>query len=399
MGPIPFAFSVHNFVNSVGAYAGFAAIVGLAILILLYFAQARETATLREHAYEAAQRIQQLEARIAQLSRRGAGEPARQPTVAPAPAAITASRGVPAAAPLAATAAAATAAAVATRRTASPAPALAGAPAGVGAPALSAATRLIPVVGPEHGELEPGTDSATAVVPRPATVAAATAAGGAMAAGANGRSNDAERPVPVGAGPVQAPPRRASGPSGNGAAQRPLLPPRNEPPRGPSTLRKVLAVVVVLLALAAVVVALLLLTSSSGSTKSSGSTSSASSNAPKHNKTTVKVATINPATVTVSVLNGTATAGLAHRVSVELTGVGFKQGAVATAADQTRTATIVGYQPGHRTQALAVAKSLKLGPAVVQPVDQSTLAVACPPPTPCTSTVFVTVGSDLQNTP
>ncbi len=397
MGPIPFAFSVHNFVNSVGAYAGFAAIVGLAILVLLYFAQARETATLREHAYEAAQRIQQLEARIAQLSRRGA-EPARQPTVAPAPAAITASRGMPAAAPAVAATAAATA--VAIRRTASPAPALAGAPAGVGAPALNAATRLIPVVGPEHGELEPGTGSATAVAPPPATAAAAAAAAGAVAASANGRSHDDEQPVPVGAGPVQAPPRRPSGPSGNGAAQRPLLPPRNEPPRGPSTVRKVLAVVVALLVIAAVVVALLLLTATSGSTTSTSSNANTSSSAPKtHKKATVRVATINPATVTVSVLNGTATAGLAHRVSVELTGVGFKQGAVATAADQTRTATIVAYQPGHRPAALGVAKSLKLGPAVVQPVDQSTLAVACPPPTPCTSTVFVTVGSDLQNTP
>ncbi len=42
--------SVHHFINSVGADAGFAAIIGLAILVLLYFAQARETAKLREHA-------------------------------------------------------------------------------------------------------------------------------------------------------------------------------------------------------------------------------------------------------------------------------------------------------------------------------------------------------------
>ena len=69
MGPIPFAFSVHHFINSVGADAGFASIIGLAILVLLYFAQARETSSLREQAYESAQRVQQLEARIAQLTR------------------------------------------------------------------------------------------------------------------------------------------------------------------------------------------------------------------------------------------------------------------------------------------------------------------------------------------
>ena len=39
MPAIPFAFSVHHFITSVGADAGFAAIIGLAILVLLYFAQ------------------------------------------------------------------------------------------------------------------------------------------------------------------------------------------------------------------------------------------------------------------------------------------------------------------------------------------------------------------------
>src|SRR5947199_9732833 len=67
MGSPPLAFSVHNFISSVGADAGFAAIIGLAILILLYFAQARETASLREHSEEAAARIHQLEARLAQV--------------------------------------------------------------------------------------------------------------------------------------------------------------------------------------------------------------------------------------------------------------------------------------------------------------------------------------------
>src|SRR4030081_2264974 len=72
MGSVPFAFSVHSFANSVGADAGFAAIIGLAILVLLYFAQARETAGLREQAYESAQRVDQLEARLSQLARQSA---------------------------------------------------------------------------------------------------------------------------------------------------------------------------------------------------------------------------------------------------------------------------------------------------------------------------------------
>src|SRR5438270_509120 len=92
MAPLPFAFSVHHFINSVGADAGFAAIIGLAILVLLYFAQARETSSLREALADAAQRVQQMEARIAQLSRQarhaaGAPLPPRQgpPRVHPRP--------------------------------------------------------------------------------------------------------------------------------------------------------------------------------------------------------------------------------------------------------------------------------------------------------------------------
>jgi hypothetical protein len=54
MGALPVAVSVHGFVSSVGADAGFAAIIGLAILVLLFFAQARETASLRERARRSA---------------------------------------------------------------------------------------------------------------------------------------------------------------------------------------------------------------------------------------------------------------------------------------------------------------------------------------------------------
>ncbi|MEA2638196.1 MAG: hypothetical protein QOE18_1253, partial [Chloroflexota bacterium] len=57
MPAIPFALSVQHFVNSVGADAGFAAIIGLAILVLLYFAQARETASLREQVEDSADLI------------------------------------------------------------------------------------------------------------------------------------------------------------------------------------------------------------------------------------------------------------------------------------------------------------------------------------------------------
>jgi hypothetical protein len=52
--------------------------------------------------------------------------------------------------------------------------------------------------------------------------------------------------------------------------------------------------------------------------------------------------------------------------------------------------------PGHRPAAVEVATALKLKLSAVQAIDPSTQAVACPPPTPCTATVVVTVGTDLS---
>ena len=45
-----FAFSLQDQVDKFGAYVGIAAFFGLAILTLLYFAQAREVKRLREWA-------------------------------------------------------------------------------------------------------------------------------------------------------------------------------------------------------------------------------------------------------------------------------------------------------------------------------------------------------------
>ena len=142
----------------------------------------------------------------------------------------------------------------------------------------------------------------------------------------------------------------------------------------------------------------LLLVLTSGGTKSTHTAAARTTNAPvpQHH---AKPAPFNNASVTVAVLNGTATAGLAHRVAVHLGSAGYKEGAIATATDQTRTATVVAYLPGRRRDALAVATTLKLGPASVAPIDQSTQTVACPPPSACSATVVVTVGSDLANTP
>ncbi|MGI8801783.1 MAG: hypothetical protein ACR2KV_06360, partial [Solirubrobacteraceae bacterium] len=54
--PAPFAFSLSAEIQTIGAYAGFAAVIGLAVLALLYFAQARELRRLSEWAGRAPER-------------------------------------------------------------------------------------------------------------------------------------------------------------------------------------------------------------------------------------------------------------------------------------------------------------------------------------------------------
>ena len=58
------AFSLQDQVEKYGAYVGLAAFIGLAVLSLLYFAQARELKRLRDWAGRAPERAQELEARV-----------------------------------------------------------------------------------------------------------------------------------------------------------------------------------------------------------------------------------------------------------------------------------------------------------------------------------------------
>lgn len=398
------SLSVSHFINSVGAKAGFASIIGLAVLVLLYFAHARETASLRDQLAEAAQRIAGLESRLSQLRSTppAAASPASGQTAAPGrpvpapagprPAAAAVlpgqsrvSRVTPS--PVSAAAAAAAGAGVGAaaasaegahaQGTALADPPLA--PAGVGAPPLSDATRLIPAGGPE---VERAAQEASPAEPTPAPVPAGN--------GGGTRSQ-----------PTIAPPPRvrigSAAPAQSG--RRPTVAPPRQPPSDSSRGRTILFGVIGLLVVAAIAVVLIVATSSGGSSNSASTTAAQTSNAPvaHRRRSRAKAAAFNPSTVTVAVLNGTPTAGRAHRVAVKLQGSGYKLGRVATATDQTHTATVVGYLPGFHTDAVHVAAALKLGPAAAAPIDPSTQALACPAGSPCT--VVVTVGSDLTTIP
>jgi len=421
MATIPFALSIQHFINSVGAKAGFAALIGLALLVLIFFTQSRETANLRRRADEADQQLYQLQLYVDHLSRTR-----NHPAAAPAPAAAQ-TTGAPIAAP---PAAALAASAVASRGVPGEQVAAGGggvatipaAPAGVAAPALSSATRLIPLAEPDEisiRALKPSTNgqnsgesaaNATVAIPAPSPPPSTAAGGG------NGVARlPAPVPMPaIGAAAAAA----AAGPST--PPPRVALPRQPRPPVSPPAaarggarepsgrrVRPFLFAVAGLLAVAVIAGVLIFVTGSG--TKGSASTSSAaasnSASATSAAKTTkgkrvrAAAATVTPSAVTVAVLNGTTTNNLAHDVLAKLTTAGYRGGTTQNATETALTSTIVGYTaPSYRPDALAVAKSLNLGPASVQGVSQGDRAKVCGSSASCPAQVVVTAGGDLSST-
>jgi hypothetical protein len=100
-------------------------------------------------------------------------------------------------------------------------------------------------------------------------------------------------------------------------------------------------------------------------------------------------AAVRPADVTVAVLNGTTVPGLARGVANRIQTKGFKIGNVTNASDQSRSATIVEYDQGSRSQALAVARLIGVGADAVEPMGAGTRVIAGQD-----APVVVTVGAD-----
>ncbi|HKP21979.1 MAG TPA: LytR C-terminal domain-containing protein, partial [Thermoleophilaceae bacterium] len=102
-----------------------------------------------------------------------------------------------------------------------------------------------------------------------------------------------------------------------------------------------------------------------------------------------KRAPIDPANVTVAVLNGTTVPNLAKSVGEQVTGKGFQLGTVANTADQDqqRAESVVLFSPGHRDEAKAVSR--RLGIAQRQPIDPGSQGLAGD------ATVVIIAGADL----
>jgi LytR cell envelope-related transcriptional attenuator len=437
MATVPFALSVHKFVSDVGADCGFAALIGLALLVLLYFAQARETSSLRDRLTDSDNRSSALEGRIAQILRAqataprapGPGVPTAAPTLPPtarpgfaAGAAAGRAAGAVAAQPMGSAVASVrrlSGAGAVGAPTAVGASALTGAPAGMGAPALNSATKLIPT---------PAAVPAGIDLPDSDGIDDTVFSGPATAAGGNGQMvtpppftpPPVEAPEPVGVGAY------AGGYAGaTGATQvagvpprvqiRDELPPppprRTAPPAAPppgrrSLLRRVLPLLVGIVIVAVVVVVLLSATGGGGSGTKTVNHTTTTARTKKHRPGKTAPA-FKPSSVTVSVLNGTAVNGLAAKVAGQLTPVGYKVpvALVTNASSATETTTTVGYMVGKKADALQVAKALKLSDSHVVSASQAAIQVCEQPATSastgsattgtCNAQVIVTVGSDL----
>ncbi len=416
--PLSFALSISHFVSSVGADAGFAALIGLAILVLLYFAHARETSNLRSELLRANERLEELERRDAT---------GVSPSVAPRPpmaAPGTEAEGAGGVAPTGAASSSSAAAAPGSGAGAPPPPGApsgssaavpqpAGSPpAGVGAPPLTDATRVIPgVQEPADSEEAPSDDrqaeAPVAAMPllapqgtgaAPSATVAGSEAPPSPASGRAGAPGIGRTPPPVAAPPpgmgrTPAPVTAAAGGNGTSALGASGGQPRSLLEHGLPRRRslKWLISLVAGLVIVAIAVVLVVVLTSGGNTTGHGAAARHA-----HSKIAAAPPGISPGAVTVSVVNGTSINQLAHHVGARLTRLGFKEGTLATATGgQTLSATSVGYLPGYHKDGLAVAHALKLPATYVRPAAQSSLSLACPQPTSCTADVVVVAGTDL----
>ncbi len=448
----PFALSISGEIKSLGAYAGFAAVVGLALLALLYFAQAREIRRLTEWAGRAPERSAAsgpsvagatagpvAPAGVPGVSGAAAGVspgalanvrpvgPARpqlpgQPPAPFAPAQQTSPPGRPPGTPPAPVfpGAAASPLTQATTPGAGATQAFGSvpaAPAGFPPPArpqASGGPGYTPVPGapaspPGYPPVPGGSSSSpagyppvpgggTAYPPAPQAPSAASRfpaapvpVGAGVGVGAS-RAQPLAGPASVSRPAAEVPPRRSSVPGTERTSGAPAAG-RSSPARTRPSNRRTLGLV----AGAFVILVILVFAAThflGGGGKGAGSprTSSVPS-AGSQSPAVSAPAAVAPATVTVAVLNGTTVAGLAAKIAKRLTGAGYVKGYVGDAPTKSAGPTSVEYALNEQPAAKQVAKALGLSSTAVVPLDPATAAVS---PSVSGAQVVVSVGSDLH---
>ena len=201
------AFSLQDQVEKYGAYVGIAAFFGLAVLSLLYFAQAREVKRLREWAGRAPERAAEIEASVVSH----AEEARRTPAPAPAPPQPAA---VPPVQPPAPAARTARSSSSRRRSPRSPSPARGRADAACAAPVPPAPAPAAPAEAPPRRRRPPRSPPPARPRPRPRPPPSPTW----RRATAMARAACPRRPPPPRGAPRRRPPGRA------GAARRPADP-------------------------------------------------------------------------------------------------------------------------------------------------------------------------------
>ena len=417
------AASAGSVVEQVGSYAGYASVVGLGILSLLYFTQAREVKRLREWAGRAPERAAELEERVqADAQKRvvaqpiaptsAAGQQAADARTQAATAAVYASIGAQppgAAAP----AAGAPPPPGQLARPVTPPPAPGAVPSAPAPGTLPAAPATAAAAGTQTPTQTPSPAGRPVVTATPAPGAAATPAPGAAAAPA---AETAAARVAATSRAVAVPNGSTSQDTAESAAARPEPLPSPPPPSpspppsqfaadededsggfGISPARIGMVVGAAAATVAVAVVLMLVLTgnddnkppeNSFGNTPSvEQAPSQSSSTGSGSGASSTALTSAQRRATNVAVLNGTTQTGLARAVANKIQEDGYTIGDVDTNADQSVPTTIVSYTGDNEQAALAVAKIMGIDRGSVQAADVNTTAAA-------TADVTVIVGSD-----
>ncbi len=96
----------------------------------------------------------------------------------------------------------------------------------------------------------------------------------------------------------------------------------------------------------------------------------------KKKSSAAKVSSVQPSQVTVAVLNGTSTPGLAATIGSSLKAVGFKVGNVTNASESSVVTTRVLYKKGNSAEAKAVAKQLKVPSRRIAKIDRANASLS-----------------------
>jgi hypothetical protein len=369
-----FAFSLQDQVEKYGAYIGIAAFFGLAVLSLLYFAQAREVKRLREWAGRAPERAAELEALVSEHAQEAA-----QRVPAPTP--------QPVAQPAAANGAVKLQ------------------PAEVAALAFARAAGVHEPHAPKpHPAPVP---AATVAAPSPPSKAAEPAPDHLVAAGAAvaGGEQEASAPASTGGGAGAAPPKP---PPATPAARRPEpapLPPRRTappprrqapPPRRESNTRSVVITAIVgVLVLAGTA---FVITSLLGGDDPETPAPPVATVPPEENEPAATAEPVAKENALVMVYNGTSITGLAGQYQDQLRDEGHPDANLAAAtlaeAEQRQTSVVMFRNASSRRAAQDVASAL--GIEEVERLDAATQAALAdlPPDQQKEWNVVVIVGVD-----